>query len=171
MARAFAARLWAPERGLYLDYDMRLGAPIAANTIAAFAPLFAGIPDAATAARLVEQHLADPAEYATGGAPETRFGVPTTAKSSPAFDPRRYWRGPVWVNTNWLMIQGLRHYGYTAQADALAEQTLALVDAAGFREYFDPRDGSGYGTDGFSWSAALTIDLLASTGTDVTLAE
>ena len=31
---------------------------------------------------------------------------------------------------------------------------------AGFREYFDPFNGTGYGTDGFGWSAALTIDFI-----------
>jgi hypothetical protein len=27
-------------------------------------------------------------------------------------------------------------------------------------EYYDPRDGSACGADGFSWSAALVLDLL-----------
>ena len=30
-----------------------------------------------------------------------------------------------------------------------------------FAEYFDPRDGTGIGGQGFSWSAALTLDWLA----------
>ena len=69
----------------------------------------------------------------------------------------------MWVNTNWLVIEGLRRYGYHDLAATLREQTLALVAAAGFREYFDPRSGEGYGTGGFSWSAALTLDLLSDT--------
>jgi hypothetical protein len=159
-AAAFARTLWADERGLYLDYDLRAQERIAANTIATFAPLYAGIPDAATAARLVTEHLASPAEYAPGGDPATVVGVPTTPKNSAVFDPRRYWRGPVWVNTNWLVIQGLRRYGYDDQAARVRQHTLDLVAGAGFREYFDPRTGDGYGTPGFSWSAALTLDLL-----------
>lgn len=159
-AAAFARKLWDEGSGLYLDYDLRAQERIAANTIATFVPLYAGIPDAATAARLVTAHLTNAAEYAPGGDPATVVGVPTTPKNSPVFDPRRYWRGPVWVNTNWLVIQGLRRYGYDALAATLRQHTLDLVAGAGFREYFDPRNGEGYGTGGFSWSAALTLDLL-----------
>jgi hypothetical protein len=28
----------------------------------------------------------------------------------------------------------------------------------GFHEYFDPYKGTGYGTDNFSWTAALFLD-------------
>lgn len=35
-----------------------------------------------------------------------------------------------------------------------------LVRRSGFREYFDPLDGSGRGSDGFSWSAALFTDMV-----------
>jgi glycogen debranching enzyme len=158
---AFAAKLWNDAAGLYQDYDLRAQEPIPANTIATFAPLYAGIPDAVGAARLVEEHLANPAEYAPGGDRATVYGVPSASKDGATFDPRRYWRGPVWVNTNWLLIQGLRRYGYTTLAATIRRQTLELVARAGFREYFDPLTGDGYGSAGFSWSAALTLDLLA----------
>ena len=160
-AEAFATKLWADDVGLYRDYDLRAQESIPANTIATFVPLYAGIPDAATAARLVEEHLANPAEYAPGGAPATIYGVPSAGKNGATFDPRRYWRGPVWVITNWLIMQGLRRYGYTDLAATLRRQTLDLVARAGFREYFDPLTGEGSGSAGFSWSAALTLDLLA----------
>ena len=92
-AAAFAHKLWDADAGLYLDYDLRAQKRIAANTIATFVPLYAGIPDAATAGRLVTEHLANPAEYAPGGEAATVYGVPTTPKNSPVFDPRRYWGG------------------------------------------------------------------------------
>ena len=38
--------------------------------------------------------------------------------------------------------------------------SLRLVARSGYREYFDPFDGTGYGTDGFGWTAALVIDLI-----------
>jgi len=38
--------------------------------------------------------------------------------------------------------------------------SVRLIAGAGFREYFNPFDGTGYGTDGFGWSAALTIDFI-----------
>ena len=57
------------------------------------------------------------------------------------FDERRYWRGPVWINTNWLLWMGLRQHGQDAEADEILRSSLRLVDRGGFHEYFDPFDG------------------------------
>jgi hypothetical protein len=76
------------------------------------------------------------------------------------FDPRRYWRGPVWLNTNWLLWRGLRSHGEKTLASEIADSMLTLVRRSGFREYFDPFGGQGYGSTDFSWTAALLIDLL-----------
>lgn len=154
----FDARFWDEERGLYLDYDLRAGGRIPVNTIATFVPLLAGLPDAGKAARLVQEHLRNADEYAPGE--NSAFGLPSAAKNEPLYAPRRYWCGPVWIQMNWLVSEGLRRYGYTAEADALVRDALALVRREGFREYYDPRDGSGCGAKQFSWSAALAIDWL-----------
>ena len=39
---------------------------------------------------------------------------------------------------------------------------MGLVERSGFREYFDPFTGEGYGSPDFSWTAALLIDVLES---------
>jgi hypothetical protein len=62
-----------------------------------------------------------------------------------------------------MVLHGLRTYGYDA-ARTIASGTLDLIASAGFREYFHPKTGEGFGTDSFSWSAALTIDLLSEGG-------
>ncbi|MDE3090237.1 MAG: glycoside hydrolase [Chloroflexota bacterium] len=154
---AFQTRLWDDADALYYDFDHHGGHAIRENTIAALMPLYAGLPTQEQAARLVK-HLLNPEEYAPDTS--TKFRVPTASKSNRYFAPRGYWRGPVWVNTNWFMIRGLERYGYTDLARAIRADTLALVERAGFHEYFDPRTGDGDGTDMFSWSAALVIDLL-----------
>jgi glycogen debranching enzyme len=79
----------------------------------------------------------------------------------PGFDPTRYWKGPTWVNMNWAIIQGLRAHGATELAAELRDRTLDLVARAGTSEYFSPLDGEGLGAEDFSWTAALTLDLLA----------
>jgi len=91
---------------------------------------------------------------------EAPWPVTSASKSSPAFDPRRYWRGPVWVNVNWFFIQGLERSGLQAEAGELRRMTLELVSRSGFYEYYDPRSGEPLGASDFSWSAALTLDLL-----------
>ena len=155
---AFRQSLWHEQAGLYYDYDLRAGTPIRENSCATFIPLFAGIPDEHTAQRLVEEQLRNPLAYAPG--PHARYYLTSTAISSPDWEPRRYWRGPVWVPINWLLIHGLRRYGYSDLAAKIRRQTLDLVAQNGFHEYYDPRDGSGCGSPDFSWTAALTIDLL-----------
>ncbi|HVA87235.1 MAG TPA: hypothetical protein VNF73_13090, partial [Candidatus Saccharimonadales bacterium] len=98
-----------------------------------------------------------------GGA---HYLVPTYNERAADFDPDRYWRGPVWLNTNWLLWHGLRQHGRISLANEVVASSIELVRRSGFREYFDPLDGSGHGSDRFSWSAALFIDLVLS-GHDV----
>ena len=52
----------------------------------------------------------------------------------------------------------------TDEAEALRAETRVLVEQ-GFTEYYDPRDGTGIGGQGFSWSAALTLDWLTAGST------
>jgi hypothetical protein len=155
----FDARFWDDRRGLYLDYDVRAGQPIPVNANATFAPLFAGLATPAQAARLVAEHFDNPAEYAPDA--NSRFMLPSVAKDEHGYSPRRYWCGPVWIQMNWIVAEGLRRYGYDAQAEAVIYDSLALVAQSDFREYYDPRDGSGCGATDFCWSAALTLVMLA----------
>jgi glycogen debranching enzyme len=153
----FNARFWDETTGLYYDFDMRSGKPIPVNTASTFLPLFAGLPSKEQARRLVEEHLLNPAEYAPNG--EVRHWVTTTAQTEPTWEPRRYWRGPVWIIMNWFIIEGLQRYGYDDLAETIRRDTLDLIETSGFREYYDARDGSGCGSTDFSWTAALAIEL------------
>jgi hypothetical protein len=125
------------------------------ETIDSLLPLYAG---AGAARRLYDEALWSPERF--GPSAEAPWAVTSTSKSSPAFDPRRYWRGPVWVNVNWFLVRGLERSGLVAEADVLRRMTLELVERSGFAEYYDPRTGEPLGSRSFSWSAALTLDLL-----------
>lgn len=103
--------------------------------------------------------LDDPQAFGPGRA---GAALPTVARRDPAFNPQRMWRGPVWVNTSWLVALGLRRLGEVARAQALEDAVLELVvRAGGPHEYIDPvtsRRCQGAASC-FSWSAALFIDL------------
>ncbi|UXY19652.1 hypothetical protein N8I84_13610 [Streptomyces cynarae] len=86
--------------------------------------------------------------------------VPSYDLLGEAFDPHRYWRGPAWFNTGWLLERGLRLHGEHADADALREALLETAGTSDFAEYVDPYTGEACGAVGFGWTAALTLDLL-----------
>lgn len=155
---AIEAKLWDEQDGTYYSYDRVAGRLLHDDTVAAFHTLYGGVASASRAARLIEEHLRNEPSYA----PKDGHAVPTTALDSPWFNPENYWLGPVWVNTNWMVAHGLAAYGYGDLAARLREDTLSLVADQGYREYFNPLTGEGYGTANFSWTAALTIDLLSS---------
>lgn len=145
--------LWDEQDGQYYSRNYISGELIKAPSVNTFFPLITGVATNKQAAQLVKL-LGDKHHY------WSKFPVPTVAMSCPGFDEKRYWQGPTWVNTNWMIIQGLRRYGYNKLADQIKAKTLELVAKSGFSEYFSPLDGAPYGIDNFSWTAALTIDLL-----------
>lgn len=156
--RGLVERLW--DGGRFTPLDLVSGRRIEARTIVSLAPLLdPDLPEAMVDA--IAEELASARFLPPDGA---GYGVPTYDRTAPDYDPRRYWRGPVWVNTNWLLSRGLRQHGRAELADAVDDATLALVARSGFREYFDPDTGEGYGSEDFSWTAALVLDLLASRG-------
>jgi Trehalase len=156
-ARAIEEKLWDEERGIYLDYDLGSGIPIPVYFAANFSPLFAGIPDQARARRLLDALEND----GFGLSDERIMPVPSYDIHGLGFSPVTYGRGPVWLNINWFLMHGLEDYGYRHHADRLRKSIIELCRDEGFHEYFDPFTGQGHGSDLFSWSAALLIDILA----------
>jgi glycogen debranching enzyme len=143
--------------GFFQAMDLRTGATIPEICVNGALPLLLpGLaPEAVTA---VVTTLTGPAF----GVGDSRIaGVVSYDLTGHAFDPQRYWRGPTWLNTTWLVARGLRTHGHDALADHLDEDLLGLVRGAGLREYFNPHTGAGHGTKDFSWSAALLLDVLA----------
>ncbi|MCK4579601.1 MAG: glycoside hydrolase [Candidatus Marinimicrobia bacterium] len=151
----FDERFLDPATGLYQDYDCRTGTSIHKDTFSEFIPIITSIPASETLDRLIA-YITSPETFW----PAAGFPIPTVALGSEDFDPVRYWRGPVWININWLVIQGLLRHGYRKQALGLMEKTIEIVQQNGFFEYFHPLTGEGHGSDNFSWTAALIIDLI-----------
>ena len=153
---ALVDRLWDERRGLFLDEAQPGGARPDIVTWAALAPL--ALPDLPEeiGRRLVEEHLLNEREFLTPVAP------PSVSVSEPSYTPggargpiRRYWRGPTWVNSAWLVWLGLKRLGYEDAASRLAQGLIGAVEREGLREYYDPRTGAGLGAEDFAWSALI----------------
>ncbi len=154
---AIRQKLWHPEHKIFDCFDLVADMPIDVDTSAGFLPLFAGAASKEQAEDLYKR--LDSTSFCALHQGNC-FTVPNYDTQQEGFDRANYWRGPVWININWMLAQGLRRYGYTLKADSLQKDLLQLPIRFGFHEYFDSFDGTGYGTDNFSWTAALFIDLV-----------
>jgi hypothetical protein len=149
-------RLWDERHGLFLDEAQPGGLRPQTVTWASLAPL--ALPDLPEeiGRRLIEEHLLDEQEFRTPVAP------PSVAVGERGYEPggghgpiRRYWRGPTWVNSAWLVWLGLRRLGYETEAEKLASGVIGAAAREGLREYYDPRNGTGMGAKDFAWSALV----------------
>ena len=145
--------LWDEYAGVYWSRDFVTHRHLKAQSVATLLPLYAGCITKERASKLIRL-LENDQKF---GPP---YPVPSVPLDSPDFDPDRYWQGPTWMNINWLIMDGLKRYGYEDHADALRETSLEMVEKGGYAEYFDSLTAEPLGAFNFSWTAALTIDLL-----------
>ena len=73
------------------------------------------------------------------------------------FEETRYWRGPVWINSNWIVYQGLINKDKNFSS-LIKNKTLELLENKKFHEYYNYKTGECLGANNFSWSAALYLD-------------
>lgn len=154
---AIRERLWCPDHRMFYPYDLVSGQLIHAETSSGFMPLYAGAATNEQAGILYERLNSVSFCALHQGNCYTTPNYDTQKKD---FQRSNYWRGPVWININWMLADGLARYGFTLKADSLRRDLLQLPIRFGFYEYFDSFSGKGYGSQDFSWTAALFIDLV-----------
>ena len=144
---------WDEEAGLF--WAVQNGTRVNVRTPFNLFPLITGRMSAEICERLVS-HLTDERQF------WTKYPLPTVALDDPKFDPLQMWRGPTWVNVNYLMIEGLERSGYSDLAHELRNRTLALIKKEDdIYEYYHPETGERppKAASTFGWSAAIFIDL------------
>lgn len=159
--KSFNTKLWNTELQMYVPYDLRGEYQIAHKEIGGMAALYAGIPD--------QEKVEQLAGYMWDLHKRGFYLFPSFDVDSPLFDSKRYWRGPIWPQMNWMIHHGLKTYGQHELADIVKSDLLELVNKLGFHEYFEPSKAlveglsKGYGGDSFSWTASSVLDLIHST--------
>ena len=140
--KALVGRLmWSERDGSYWNIDSRSHQFIRIRTWTNFVPLWAGIATAPQAERMIRV-LLDPARF------WSPHGVRTLSRDEKLYDPAHgYWRGPVWVLSNYLMMHALLKYGHRTEALELADRTERLLIADfqatdGMNENYSPETGA-----------------------------
>jgi prepilin-type N-terminal cleavage/methylation domain-containing protein/prepilin-type processing-associated H-X9-DG protein len=170
--RLINEKLWNDKEKFYFDYDIEQNkiSDVMANS--GFMPLLCGAPSREQAAGIAE-HLSNPQTF------KTSFPVPSVAACCEKYYSKDMWRGPVWININWLIAYGLRRYGFNSEADALVRKTMRKLEEmylkyGVFFEYYDDRgevdppellrkgqnipDSYYQAFHDYGWSATLYID-------------
>ncbi|HUY12072.1 MAG TPA: trehalase family glycosidase [Terriglobia bacterium] len=134
-------KMWSDADGMFLNIDSTTGQFVHVKTWTNFVPLWAGVATPAQAQRTIQQHLLNPREF------WSVYGVRTLAPDEPLYNPRSgYWRGPIWVISNYLLMHGLMNYGFKQQARELAGHTVRLLihdlrTTGGMNECYNPDTG------------------------------
>jgi putative isomerase len=74
------------------------------------------------------------------------------------------WLGPVWIIANYFAWSGLRRYGFTHEAEALAAATTQLLAQdlranGSLNEYYDPDTGKALSHKGFMDWNLLVLEM------------
>lgn len=147
--------MWDPDAGLFWACRPPTRARVNVRTPFNLFPLLTGRLPAAVADRLVA-HLTDEHEF------WPRYPVPTVALDDPKYNALVMWRGPTWVNVNYLMIEGLQRAGYAEVARELRRRTLdMMMGDKDFFEFYKPETGEcpPKAASTFGWSSALFIEM------------
>jgi hypothetical protein len=149
--RAALDELWSDRHRQYLCLDRVAGELVDNASIGGLLPIFAGLDTgrAAELAATIERQVE-----------AVSYGVPSELPTDRRFEAKRYWRGPSWLITNYMIADGLATAGHHAIAERIVDVSLDLIRRSGFAEYYDPLTGEPCGGGRFSWTAAMVIEFL-----------
>lgn len=129
--------LWSEGEGIYMDRDVRGGGLTGVAASAGFLPLICGAPSEEQAAKLLA-NLRDPERFGTP------FRIPSISRRNAEAYAKDMWRGPVWININYLIGLGLERYGFKDEAeklfaDTVREEERMYARYGTFFEFYDDR--------------------------------
>jgi alpha,alpha-trehalase len=145
---AILAKLWSPSDAMFFNRRRDSGAWVRVLSWSSFLPLVDGLLPRGEGRRMIRLHLLNSDEM------ESKYGFRSLAKSDPAYNnqaiinPYSNWRGPIWINANFLDWIALRRYGFHTESRQLALSLAAMLhrDIAkwgSMHEDYDAETGAG----------------------------
>lgn len=141
-------KLYDPEEKAFFDLDETSGNLLKIKTPTILYPLLLKGANG-VAKEIIEKHYLNEKEF------HTNFPIPSVSIDNPSFNPEQsfyIWRGPTWAVNNYFLYQVLKKNGYDEESKHLKNQMGKLISNSGFREYYNPFTGEGYGAKDFTWS-------------------
>ena len=144
------------EKGFFFDRRLKDGSFIQEPGCEAYTPLWTEVATADQVKAMLPL-LTDTAKFST------YIPFPTVAADNPKYNPRGYWRGPIWLDQTYFAIRGLRNYGYNKMADEYTLQVFdrlqGLKEGAPIHENYGTPTGELLKAPHFSWSSSHLLML------------
>ena len=144
------------EKGFFFDRRLKDGSFIQEPGCEAYTPLWTEVATADQVKAMLPM-LTDTAKFST------YIPFPTVAADNPKYNPRGYWRGPIWLDQTYFAIRGLRNYGYNKMADEYTLQVFdrlqGLKEGAPIHENYGTHTGELLKAPHFSWSSSHLLML------------
>ncbi len=131
------SKLWSDTHQFYCDLNPATQQQTSVLASSGFMPLLCGSPNQERA-KVLEKNLLDP----------QRFGSVFPVASIAVCDVEHYekdmWRGPTWINVNWLIAKGFERYGMEKCSNSILNRSIEEIEAKAekfgtFFEYYDDR--------------------------------
>ena len=134
---------WDSKRGLYSDISNVSSFPLAFSPHVGYVnlfPLMLGLLPADSARiPLIYQVIRDPLQL------WTRSGLRSLSKSDEMYQKgENYWRGPIWMNLNYLLLSGLRLHYFGGSHEAESRQLYYLLRGNLIRNVVGQYQSTGY---------------------------
>ncbi len=142
-------KFYKDEEQSFFSYDFKNHNLIKVDAISNYFVLFANLQNEEINNKIINRLK----EYNS----QKEYFFTTVNPKDKTFEETRYWRGPVWINTNWIIYQGLLDKDKNF-SNLIKNKTLELLENKKFHEYYNYKTGDSLGANNFSWSAALYLD-------------
>jgi len=143
-------KFYKDEEHSFFSYDFKNHNLIKVDAISNYFVLFANLQNEDINNKIINKLK----EYNS----QNEYFFTTVNPKDKTFEETRYWRGPVWINSNWIVCQGLLDKDKNF-SNLIKNKTLELLENKKFHEYYNYKTGECLGANNFSWSAALYLDL------------